>query len=94
MPPPYSRYYMGGENDVRGFDIWSISPAAYIPTTQTVPVYNNDGTAACAADHPEWQCPRLLPVTDADSGLSRRFSPAAIPRAFSTSNTGFRFSGR
>ena len=45
VPPPYSRYYMGGENDVRGFDIWSISPAAYIPTTQTVPVYNNDGTA-------------------------------------------------
>ena len=44
VPPPYSRYYMGGENDVRGFDIWSIGPVAYIPTTQTVPVYNNDGT--------------------------------------------------
>jgi outer membrane protein insertion porin family len=44
VAPPYSRYYMGGENDVRGFDIWSISPAAYIPTTQTVSVFNNDGT--------------------------------------------------
>jgi outer membrane protein insertion porin family len=44
VAPPYSRYYMGGENDVRGFDIWSISPAAYIPTTQTATVYNNDGT--------------------------------------------------
>jgi outer membrane protein insertion porin family len=45
VPPPYSRYYMGGENDIRGFDIWSISPAAYIPTAQTVSVYNSDGTA-------------------------------------------------
>jgi len=25
--PPYSRFYMGGENDVRGFDLRSISPA-------------------------------------------------------------------
>src|SRR6202047_2178116 len=24
--PPFSRYYMGGENDIRGFDIRSISP--------------------------------------------------------------------
>jgi outer membrane protein insertion porin family len=44
VAPPYSRYYMGGENDVRGFDLWSISPAVYIPTSQTVPIYNNDGT--------------------------------------------------
>jgi outer membrane protein insertion porin family len=44
VAPPYSRYYMGGENDIRGFDIWSISPAAYIPTAQTVNVYNSDGT--------------------------------------------------
>jgi outer membrane protein insertion porin family len=44
VPPPYARYYMGGENDIRGFDIWSISPAAYIPTTQTVNIYNPDGT--------------------------------------------------
>jgi outer membrane protein insertion porin family len=44
VAPPFSRYYMGGENDVRGFDIWSIGPFAYIPTQQAVPVYNNDGT--------------------------------------------------
>jgi outer membrane protein insertion porin family len=44
VAPPYSRYYMGGENDIRGFDIWSISPAAYIPTSASVPVYNSDGT--------------------------------------------------
>jgi len=28
--PPYSRFYMGGENDVRGFDLRSISPVAFI----------------------------------------------------------------
>jgi outer membrane protein insertion porin family len=42
--PPFSRYYTGGENDIRGFDIWSISPIAFIPTSSTVNVLNNDGT--------------------------------------------------
>ena len=30
--PPYSRFYMGGENDLRGFDIRAISPVTYIPS--------------------------------------------------------------
>jgi outer membrane protein insertion porin family len=30
--PPYSRFYLGGENDVRGFDIRGISPVTYIPS--------------------------------------------------------------
>jgi outer membrane protein insertion porin family len=29
--PPFSRFYMGGENDIRGFDIRSISPVTFIP---------------------------------------------------------------
>ncbi|MCU1295105.1 MAG: surface antigen, partial [Bryobacterales bacterium] len=44
VAPPYSRFYMGGETDVRGFDILSISPIAYIPTSTQVNVLNNDGT--------------------------------------------------
>ncbi len=44
VAPPYSRYYMGGEDDVRGFDILTISPIAYIPTEGTVSVLNADGT--------------------------------------------------
>lgn len=44
VAPPFSRFYMGGENDIRGFDIWGISPFAYIPSTATVNVYNNDGS--------------------------------------------------
>ncbi len=45
VAPPYSRYYMGGEDDIRGFNILTISPIAYIPTSTPFPVLNNDGTA-------------------------------------------------
>jgi outer membrane protein insertion porin family len=45
VAPPFTRYYMGGENDVRGFDIWAISPLVFLPSdVATVYVYNNDGT--------------------------------------------------
>ena len=30
--PPYNRFYMGGEQDLRGYDIRSISPVTLIPT--------------------------------------------------------------
>jgi outer membrane protein insertion porin family len=43
--PPFSRIFMGGENDVRGFENWSIGPFAYIPSTASVPVLNSDGSA-------------------------------------------------
>jgi outer membrane protein insertion porin family len=42
--PPYSRTFIGGEQDVRGFEIWGITPLAYIPTSASVNVYNSDGT--------------------------------------------------
>ncbi len=32
VPPPYSRFYMGGEYDIRGFDMYSISPVIWFPT--------------------------------------------------------------
>ena len=44
VAPPFARYYMGGDYDVRGFDIYGISPIAFLPTASTVNVYNNDGT--------------------------------------------------
>jgi len=43
--PPFNRFYMGGENDIRGFDIWGISPVAYIPSAANVPLLNADGSA-------------------------------------------------
>lgn len=45
VAPPFNRFYMGGENDVRGFDIWGISPIAYIPSRASVPLLNADGSA-------------------------------------------------
>ncbi len=33
---PFNRFYMGGENDVRGFNFFSIGPIAFVPTTATV----------------------------------------------------------
>ena len=42
--PPFSRTYMGGEQDIRGFDIWSVTPIAYIASQTQVNVFNNDGT--------------------------------------------------
>lgn len=45
VPPPFNRSFMGGENDVRGFQIWSISPMVWIPDFTNVPVYNDNGTA-------------------------------------------------
>jgi outer membrane protein insertion porin family len=44
VAPPFSRYYTGGENDIRGFDIWSVSPIGFIPSTTTVNVLNPDGS--------------------------------------------------
>ena len=43
--PPFNRFYLGGENDIRGFQIWQITPYAYVPTTGSVNVFNNDGSA-------------------------------------------------
>jgi outer membrane protein insertion porin family len=42
--PPYSRTFIGGEQDIRGFEIWGVTPIAYIPSSSTVNVYNADGT--------------------------------------------------
>jgi outer membrane protein insertion porin family len=44
VAPPFNRFYMGGENDIRGFDIWGISPLAYVPTQNSIQVLNNDGS--------------------------------------------------
>ena len=34
--PPFSRFYIGGEMDVRGFDIRTVSPIAFYPTVVSV----------------------------------------------------------
>ena len=44
VAPPFSRTYIGGEQDIRGFDIWGISPIAFVASEATINVLNNDGT--------------------------------------------------
>src|SRR5438270_3107589 len=45
VAPPFQRFYMGGENDIRGFDIRSISPVAFLPSANAITLTNPDGTA-------------------------------------------------
>ena len=42
VAPPTERAYLGGENDIRGFDIRSISPIAFLPSVQSVSLRNPD----------------------------------------------------
>jgi outer membrane protein insertion porin family len=44
VAPPFQRFFMGGENDIRGFDIRSISPVAFLPSTGAITLTNADGT--------------------------------------------------
>jgi outer membrane protein insertion porin family len=42
--PPYSRFYQGGENDIRGFDFYTISPYVSLPNSTTTAVTYLDPT--------------------------------------------------
>lgn len=41
--PPFSRFYIGGEEDIRGFDIRTVSPVAFYPTVVSVCNRDNNG---------------------------------------------------
>jgi outer membrane protein insertion porin family len=43
--PPFSRRYIGGEQDVRGYDFFEITPIAFIASSANVNVLNADGSA-------------------------------------------------
>ncbi|MDE3180660.1 MAG: outer membrane protein assembly factor BamA, partial [Acidobacteriota bacterium] len=47
VPPPFQRFYMGGQYDIRGFNTYSISPVIFFPTVGQV--CNRD-----AAGNPIW----------------------------------------
>jgi outer membrane protein insertion porin family len=67
VAPPYSRYYMGGEDDIRGFDILTISPIAFIPTDTSINVLNPDGT------------PKVQRVVNSDGSISNVAVTQTIP---------------
>ena len=43
VAPPQDRYYLGGENDIRGFDVRTVTPYAYFPTKVDFTVRTPDG---------------------------------------------------
>jgi outer membrane protein insertion porin family len=44
VAPPNNRFFLGGEGDIRGFDVRAITPYAFIPVRQNVPLTNPDGS--------------------------------------------------
>ena len=42
--PPYNKYYMGGEYDVRGFEAYTVSPFVAIPNLSSAPITYIDPT--------------------------------------------------
>ncbi len=44
VAPPQNRFYTGGENDLRGFDVRGATPYGYVPNRATIQLTNPDGT--------------------------------------------------
>ncbi len=44
VAPPNNRFYAGGEDDLRGFDVRSATPYGYVPTRINFQLTNPDGT--------------------------------------------------
>ena len=44
VAPPFQRFYVGGDTDLRGFDVRSVSPVAYLVDKVNFPLLNPDGT--------------------------------------------------
>jgi outer membrane protein insertion porin family len=44
VAPPFQRFYSGGDQDLRGFDVRSISPVAFLPSSSTISLRNPDGS--------------------------------------------------
>ncbi|HSA92532.1 MAG TPA: outer membrane protein assembly factor BamA [Terriglobales bacterium] len=44
VAPPYERSYIGGDTDLRGFDIRSVTPIGFLVGRQSIPLLNPDRT--------------------------------------------------
>jgi outer membrane protein insertion porin family len=61
--PPLTRLYLGGEQDVRGFDIRTVTPVAFIPTNSPTTITYTDPSSLGGAGTPiqrQVQVPLLL----------------------------------
>ncbi len=44
VAPPFQRFYLGGDTDLRGFDIRAVTPLAFLATKVNFPLTNKDGS--------------------------------------------------
>jgi outer membrane protein insertion porin family len=44
VAPPFERFYQGGDQDLRGFDVRAVSPVAFLATSGNITLTNPDGT--------------------------------------------------
>jgi outer membrane protein insertion porin family len=44
VAPPFARFYSGGDNELRGFDVRAATPYAFIPVRASITLTNPDGT--------------------------------------------------
>ena len=70
--PPFSRFYMGGESDIRGYDIRSISPVTFIPEQTAAPVLYHDPT--CGGCVRQFSIPTLIYVATLPGGDLQGYS--------------------
>jgi outer membrane protein insertion porin family len=62
VAPPFQRSYMGGENDLRGFDIRSISPVGFLPNAGSITLTNRDGTPVLISPQNPAAGPVKIPI--------------------------------
>jgi outer membrane protein insertion porin family len=55
VPSPFSRFYVGGEDTIRGFNIRAVSPLALTPARSTIPIFFFDPTRLDANGNPTLQ---------------------------------------
>ena len=53
--PPNTRFYLGGEDSVRGFDIRTISPVSFVPVEQSAQIFFLNPTQLDASGNPRLQ---------------------------------------
>lgn len=83
VPPSFDRFYIGGEQTIRGFDLLSVTPIAEVPATSPVALY--DPAKPCTSEQATYdQCTPLsitvpAPTPTNPTGTSSVTFPITIP---------------
>ena len=83
-PSPFSRFWLGGDNDIRGFDIRSVSPIVYIADKVNQPLLSPSDPCI---NNPNTTCPTPgfgIPVDPTNPRKGFVTVPVQIQRLFTT----------